>query len=206
MKKTILLLLIIIFMIVPLVAADAPSNPLEASQSTGDVPKLQPKGWWNDLWSGSHLTYDLYVRSVLLNHHSLNYGGGLSLGVKTSNLRVDTYFQGDYFLKPLGGEGGAAKMEFDLEPGISLYWKFIKFWNFDTYVGCDIGYYAQFVKTHYQPDYFTLGFNGLMIRPKLYTELNIGNWYGLSLAVFYQLPVYPSYSDYRGLGILFSFV
>lgn len=204
MKKIIVLLVLFVCILFPVFSSE--ENPVDQDVETVKEENLNPSGWWNDFWAGSHVTYDLYARSVLLQREGVNFGGGLSLGVKTPRFRFDTYFQGDYFMKPLGGEGGAAALEFDLEGGITLSWKFIEFWNFDTYVGCDIGYYAQFVRTHYQPETFTLGFNGLMIRPKLYTELNIGNWYGLSVAVFFQMPVYPVYSDYRGLGIMFSFV
>ena len=149
------------------------------------------------------LRYDLYGRSVLMGD-DLNFGGGISIGVETPNFVFEVYGQGDYFLFPLGSKGTAAALEFDIEAGITLGWKFLKFWHFDTYVACDIGYYMQFVQTHYQPDGYTIGFNGIMLRPKLMTELNIGKWYGISLGVFYQFPLYPGYDRYRGIGIMVS--
>ena len=90
------------------------------------------------------------------------------------------------------------------ETGMSLGWKFLKFWAFDVYIACDIGYYMQLVETHYQPGKQTIGFNGIMLRPKLMTELNIGKWYGISLGVFYQFPLYPFYNRYQGVGIMVS--
>ena len=164
--------------------------------------KLDPQGWWADFWDESFISYDLYMRSVLMGN-SLNAGGGLSIGVETDNFVFLVYGQGDYFFTPLGNTY-AASSEFGLEAGITLGWKFLKFWHFDTYIGCDLGYYAQFVKTHYQPEGYTLGFNGIMLRPKLMTELNIGKYYGISVGVFYQFPLYPSYSRYQGVGIMVS--
>ncbi len=165
--------------------------------------ELDPKGWWAALWDGAQITYDLYGRSVLMGD-DLNFGGGLSIGVETPSFIFSAYGQGDYFLFPLGTKGTAAALEFDIEAGITLGWKFLKFWAFDTYVACDIGYYMQFVQTHYQPDGYTMGFNGIMLRPKLMTELNIGKWYGISVGVFYQFPLYPAYERYKGVGIMVS--
>ena len=175
--------------------------PLYAAEP--EKPELNPEGWWNALWEGVYPTYDLYIRSVLMGG-SLNFGGGFSVGAETPDFRFEGYLQGDYFMSPLGTEGTAAAMEIDLELGVSLGWKFLKFWNFDTYIACDIGYYMQFVETHYQPGRQTIGFNGIMLRPKLMTELNIGKWYGISVGVFYQFPLYPSYGRYQGVGILVS--
>lgn len=175
--------------------------PLYAAEP--ETPELNPEGWWNALWEGVYPTYDLYIRSVLMGG-SLNFGGGFSVGAETPDFRFEGYLQGDYFMSPLGTEGTAAAMEIDLELGVSLGWKFLKFWNFDTYIACDIGYYMQFVETHYQPGRQTIGFNGIMLRPKLMTELNIGKWYGISVGVFYQFPLYPSYGRYQGVGIMVS--
>ncbi len=191
MKKLVSILIITLLLIVPLAAAE--DNPDE----------LDPEGWWNALWADVYPTYDLYARSVLMGD-SLNFGGGFSIGAETSAFRFEAYAQGDYFMNPLGSAGSLGLLEFDVEAGISLGWKFLKFWNFDVYVACDIGYFMQFVQTPYQPDYYTIGFNGIMLRPKLMTELNIGKWYGISVGVFYQFPLYPQYDRYRGVGIMLS--
>ena len=175
-----------------------------AADDVSHDDELNPQGWWADFWDGAFVSYDLYGRSVLLGMSDLNFGGGLSIGVETENFIFQAYGQGDYFLFPLASTGTAAALEFDLEAGITLGWKFIKFWHFDVFIACDIGYFAQFVKTHYQPEGYTLGFNGIMLRPKLMTELNIGRYYGISVGVFYQFPLYPSYSRYQGIGLMVS--
>lgn len=177
------------------------SFPAAAAES--EYVKLDPEGWWAALWDGVYPTYDLYARSVLFGD-SMNFGGGFTIGAETDLFRFEFYAQGDYFMSPLGSTGSLALLEFDIESGLSLGWKFMKFWSFDVYVACDIGYFMQFVITPYQSDSYTLGFNGIMLRPKLMTELNIGKWYGISVGVFYQFPLYPAYERYRGIGIMFS--
>ena len=158
--------------------------PAFSSETETETAELNPKGWWAALWEGVYPTYDLYGRSVLFTD-SMNVGGGFTIGAETPMFRFEFYAQGDYFMAPLDSQGSLALLEFDVEAGLSLGWKFLKFWSFDVYVACD-------------------GFNGLMVRPKLMTELNIGKWYGSSVGVFYQFPVYPSYERYRGIGIMVS--
>ena len=177
--------------------------PAFSSETETETAELNPKGWWAALWEGVYPTYDLYGRSVLFTD-SMNVGGGFTIGAETPMFRFEFYAQGDYFMAPLDSQGSLALLEFDVEAGLSLGWKFLKFWSFDVYVACDIGYFMQFLITPYQSDSYTLGFNGLMVRPKLMTELNIGKWYGISVGVFYQFPVYPSYERYRGIGIMVS--
>lgn len=188
-KKFTAVLIILIFLAMPLMAED---------------DELNPKGWWSALFDDVFVTYDVYARSFLVPD-SLNAGGGFSIGAETSAFRFEAYGQGDYFITPLGS-AKVASQEIAIEGGISLGWKFLSFWHFDTYIACDLGYFAQFVKNHIQPDSTILGANGIMLRPKLMTELNFGKYYGLSLGVFYQFTMYPSYSRYNGVGIIFSFV
>lgn len=189
MKKIILVLLLIL-MAVPAFASD-------------NERKLDPTGWWNALWEDSQFCYDLYARSSLLRN-SLSFGGGLSLGVETTQFRFDFYAQGDYFMTPVGVSGTVAALETDVETGLSLGWKFLKFWAFNTYLSCDIGYYAQFIIPQRYSSELTLVNNGLMIRPKLMTELKIAKYYGITMGVYYQFPLFPGYSDYRGFGIIVS--
>lgn len=192
MKKILMFLISLLLLTSPAFATE-----IESSE------ELNPKGWWAALWNGVYPTYDLYARSVL-SSDSTNVGGGFTIGAETDLFRFEYYAQGDYFLSPLGSDGSLGLLEFDVETGLSLGWKFLKFWHFDVYVACDIGYFMQFVQTPYQSESYTLGFNGFMLRPKLITELNIGKWYGISLGVFYQFPIYPAYSRYSGLGIMVS--
>lgn len=189
MKRFILILLAFL-MVCPVFAAD-------------DDRGLDPTGWWNALWNDSQFCYDLYARSALLRN-SLSIGGGLSLGVETTQFRFDFYAQGDYFMTPVGVSGTVAALETDAEVGVSLGWKFLKFWAFNTYLSCDIGYYAQLIiPQRYSSDLMLVN-NGLMIRPKLMTELKIAKYYGITIGVYYQFPLFPGYKDYNGFGIMLS--
>ncbi len=189
MKRFILILLAFL-MVCPVFAAD-------------DDRGLDPTGWWNALWDDSQFCYDLYARSALLRN-SLSIGGGLSLGVETAQFRFDFYTQGDYFMTPVGVSGTVAALETDVEVGVSLGWKFLKFWAFNTYLSCDIGYYAQLIiPQRYSSDLMLVN-NGLMLRPKLMTELKIAKYYGITIGVYYQFPLFPGYKDYNGFGILLS--
>ena len=164
-----------------------------------------PAGWWNDLWKGAHFSYDIYAKSTMMRGENVP-GGGISMGVETDRFRFESYGQADYFMKPLGGEGGVASMELSAELGMNGAWKFLEFWAFDVWAAVDVGYYAQILKGLPYPtaNEYTLGFSGLMVRPKLMIELKIAKYYGLTLGVYYQTPVYAPYKDYSGLGILFS--
>ena len=169
-----------------------------------EKPELNPEGWWNALWEGVYPTYDLYIRSVLMGG-SLNFGGGFSVGAETPDFRFEGYLQGDYFMSPLGTEGTAAAMEIDLELGVSLGWKFLKFWNFDTYIACDIGYYMQLTSIYQNPAAGVfMGHNGIVLRPKYVTEFQIAKHYSMSIGIYYQVAILPDYSDYNGFGIMVS--
>ena len=160
--------------------------------------------WWEAPLPPASFSYDLFLRANLVRGDDVSVGGGISLGLQTPNFKFEAYCLADWYLNPLGGSGGAATLEVSVEPGASFYWQFLQVWRTRHYLGIDIGYYMQLVQTHYQPNGMTIGFNGIMLRPKLMTELNIGKWYGISVGVFYQFPLYPYYDRYQGVGILVS--
>ena len=184
------------------VQAPVEAEPVKESQYAAGG---NPEGWWNALWSNAQFSYDLFAKSTLLRGDNV-IGGGLSMGVETEKFRFEGYGQADYFMKPFGGNGGLAGLELCTEIGVDAAWKFLEFWSFDIWAGCDIGYFTQLVKGLSYPPYdeLVMGYSGLMIRPKLLTELKIAKYYGLTLGFYYQIPVYPAYSDYSGLGIMFS--
>lgn len=190
MKKIILIIILISSILVPALYAQ-------------EQYASNPQGWWDDLWIDSQASFDLFAKSTLIRGN-ISVGGGFSGGVETPQFRFDLYVLGDYFLEPLGGKGGAAKLEIAPEVGISLGWKFLKFWAFNTYLSCDLGYFAQLAMTDYGGSSFILGANGLMVRPKLMTELKIAKYYGITIGVYYQFPLFPGYKDYNGFGILLS--
>ena len=203
-RKIVILFMMFALLLAPLSAADAgkagAKEPVRESQYAAGG---NPEGWWNALWSNAQFSYDLFAKSTLLRGENVP-GGGLSMGVETDKFRFEGYGQLDYFLKPFAGTG-IATMELNTELGVSAAWKFLEFWSFDIWAGCDIGYYTQLVDgLPYAPDQLVMGYSGLILRPKLLTELKIAKYYGLTLGFYYQMPVYPAYSDYSGLGIMFS--
>ena len=225
-NKTIMFFMMFALLFAPVFAADAKMAAKPAAK-TASQPKAQPaqkapepktpvteskyaaegnpEGWWNALWNDAHFSYDLFAHSTLLRGENVP-GGGFSLGVETEKFRFETYGLGSYFMKPFAGNGGIAALEVGTELGIDMAWKFLEFWSFDVWATCNIGYYTQLVKGLPYPPYdeLVMGYSGLMIRPRLLIELKIAKYYGLTAGVYYQMPVYPAYSDYSGLGIMFS--
>ena len=175
--------------------------PLFPVFSDGEEISLNPESWWSELWTDAHFSYDVFIRSTLLRG-DYNVGGGLSLGVTTDRFRFESYFQGDYFFTPMGNTY-ISPLEFDLETGLTLGWKFLEVGNFDVYIAGDIGYFMQFTSYH-EPSGIFMNENGFMVRAKLVTELPIVRYYSISLGVYYQTPIFPHYQDYSGLGIVFS--
>ena len=126
MKKILLLLIIGLFFLIPVFSA----SPRYSSD--GDSYRLDPEGWWNELWTDARFSYDIYLRSTLLRG-DYSVGGGLSLGVTTNRFRFEGYAQGDYFLAPMGN-GYLSPLEFDVESGITLGWKMLEVGRFDVYI------------------------------------------------------------------------
>ena len=188
MKKFLIVLLILLI-------------PLSYVFSADEEVTLDPESWWSELWTDARFSYDVYARSTLLRG-DYNVGGGLSLGVTTNRFRFESYFQGDYFFTPMGN-AYYSPLEFDIEAGLTLGWKFLEVGSFDVYIAGDIGYFMQFTSYH-NPEGIFMNENGFMFRAKLITELPIVKYYSISLGVYYQTPIFPHYSDYSGLGIMFS--
>ncbi len=189
MKKIILLVLFILFALIPMFADD-PEDNLE---------------WWEVPPEKPELTYDLFARATLVRGNKVAVGGGFDIGLRTNSFKFEIYALGDYYLDPLGGIGGAATLEFSVEPGITFAWKLMQVWRTRTYIELDVGYYMQFAQI---PQNTAAGIfmahNGLMMRPKVVTEIQIARHYKMAIGLYYQFPLLPAYSEYRGLGVMFS--
>ncbi len=178
-----------------------------------EAPKLAPAteplkvdepNWWDTEVEQAGVSYDLYFRSLMLRSSNFSLGGGFNIGLKTTSFKFELYGLGDYYMAPLGGSGGAASLEFSIESGVMFAWKFMEVWRTRTYIALDVGYYAQFAKIPQQPDNLFMGYNGIMFRPKVVTELRISKNYAIGIGLFYQIPLYPAYSDYQGFGVMVS--
>lgn len=177
----------------------------DAISPTDEADSPEQKSWWQSQVEDASFSYDLYFRTQMLRNATFSLGGGLNLGLETPSFKFEFYGLGDYYMKPIGGSGGAASLEFSIETGVMLGWKFMEVWRTRTYICLDMGWYAQFFKLPTDPDSnLYMGFNGIMFRPKIMTEIRISKHYAISIGLFYQFPLYPAYSDYRCLGAMVS--
>lgn len=152
-------------------------------------------------------SYDAFFRATIVRDSQLAVGGGVSGGVDIGRTRLSLYFLGDYYQDALGGDGFAANREFSLEPGVSAEWQLCQVWKMKIWAGLDIGCFMQFANVWQDPDAGTVfGTKGIMARAKLTAEFAFVKYWGMSLGVYYQLPLAPDYDDYRGLGFLLSIV
>ena len=192
MRKLLVFLIVVFLMVVPL-AADA---------EVGTEDTLE---WWEVPPEKPTLTYDLFARASMVRGSSPVVGGGLDIGIQTNSFKFLVYGLGDYYLNPLGGVGGAASLEFSVETGITFAWKFMQVWRTRTYIELDVGYFMQFAQI---PQNTAAGIfmahNGVMLRPKVVTDFQIARHYKMSLGIYYQVPILPSYDEYQGLGIMVS--
>ncbi len=161
----------------------------------------QSKSWWQSTIEDASFMYDLYLRATMVREKSFSVGGGINIGLETDTFQFAIYGLGDYFPDPIGGIGGAASLEYMIESGAMFAWKLAEAWISRSYVAIDFGYYMQFAKIPQDPDTLFLAKNGFMIRPKFYTLLQISKHYNISIGIYYQIPLYPQYSDYKGVGV-----
>ncbi len=161
--------------------------------------------WWQREIEKADISYDLYLRMpVTYNTTTIGIGGGFNIGVKTASFKFELYTLGDYFLSPHGSNGGVQSLDFMIEPGMMFAWKILEVWRTRTYIALDIGYFMQFASLPWYPEEIFLAENGVMLRPKVMTEIVIGKHYDMSIGIFYQFPIYPDYSGYRGFGVMFA--
>ena len=168
------------------------------------VKKEKSKGWWQTQIEEASSFNDIFFRASMVRDSSLSYGGGVNIGLESPSFQFALYTLGDYFPSPLGGQGGGATLEYMVETGVMFSWKLIEVWISRSYLALDCGYYMQYAKIPQDDSRIFLANNGLMLRPKFYTLLQIGKHYNVSIGLYYQIPVYPVYNDYKALGAFIS--
>ena len=161
----------------------------------------EEKSWWETTIEKATFMYDLYGRATMLREDSFGLGGGVNIGLETDSFQFAVYGLCDYFMNPLGGIGGAASLEFMVESGALFAWKLAEAWISRSYVAVEFGYYMQFARIPQDPTVTFFANNGFIIRPKFYTLLQISKHYNISIGIYYQMPLYPAYSDYKGIGV-----
>ncbi len=166
-----------------------------------EIKKVEEKkSWWQNEVESASFIYDVYFRATMLRENTFALGGGVNIGLETETFQFALYGLGDYFMAPIGGQGGAASLEYMVETGAMFSWKFVEAWISRTYIAIDAGYFMQFAKIPQDPTKIFLAYNGIMIRPKVYTLLQIGKYYNMSIGFYYQIPLYPAYNDYKAFG------
>lgn len=166
-----------------------------------EIKKVEEKkSWWQNEVESASFIYDVYFRATMLRENTFALGGGVNIGLETETFQFALYGLGDYFMAPIGGQGGAASLEYMVETGAMFSWKFVEAWISRTYIAIDAGYFMQFAKIPQDPTKIFLANNGIMIRPKVYTLLQIGKYYNMSIGFYYQIPLYPAYNDYKAFG------
>ncbi len=160
----------------------------------------EEKSWWQNEVETASFLYDVYFRATMLRENTFALGGGVNIGLETETFQFALYGIGDYFMAPVGGQGGAASLEYMAETGVMFSWKFVEAWISRTYIAMDAGYFMQFAKIPQDPAKIFLANNGIMIRPKVYTLLQISKHYNMSIGFYYQIPLYPAYNDYKAFG------
>ena len=168
------------------------------------LTKKNDKNWWKSEAETASFIIDLFGRATMLRKDTFAVGGGLNLGLETESFQFAVYGLGDYFLSPIGGSGGAASLEYMAEGGVMFSWKLAQAWISRSYVAIDVGYFMQYAKIPQDTTRIFLANNGIMFRPKFYTLLQIGKHYNVSIGLYYQIPVYPKYEDYKGIGAYIS--
>lgn len=163
--------------------------------------ETEEKSWWQTTIEEATFLYDLYGRATMLREDSFGLGGGINIGLETDSFQFAVYGLCDYFMNPIGGIGGAASLEYMIEPGVMFAWKLAQAWISRSYIAVDVGYYMQFARIPQDIDRTFMAFNGVMIRPKFYTLLQISKHYNISIGLYYQIPLYPAYADYKGFGV-----
>ena len=166
-----------------------------------EIKKTQEeKSWWQNEVETASFMYDVYFRATMLRENTFALGGGVNIGLETETFQFAFYGIGDYFMAPVGGQGGAASLEYMVETGAMFSWKFVEAWISRTYIAIDAGYFMQFAKIPQDTTKIFLANNGIMIRPKVYTLLQISKHYNISIGFYYQIPLYPAYNDYKAFG------
>lgn len=169
-----------------------------------DTQDTQSKSWWQSTIEDATFMHNVFLRATMVRENSFALGGGINIGLETDTFQFALYGLGDYFPDPIGGLGGAASLEYMIESGAMFAWKLAEAWISRSYIAVDFGYYMQFAIIPQDPSTLFLAKNGFMIRPKFYTLLQITKTYSMSIGLYYQIPLYPQYSDYKGVGVILA--
>jgi len=135
-------------------------------------------------------------------------GGDFAVGLHAEGITYDGYIRGGYSFNP-GGGPMAMSVEIIAEFGARVSWEFYSNSYVKTSLSLDFGYLMDFAKqtTLADPNTYYLCYNGLVIRPCLWTSMHMFWDYSISIGVFYQAVTYPRPvgKELDGLGFAVKF-
>lgn len=148
--------------------------------------------------------FDLSLQTTLVRKMDLVYGGTIAMGYRDRTYLYSVYGRFDYFTAPLGSSTGRlATIEMNIEAGMNFAFVIsAQDWQ-ESKLSIDVGYYMQWYERSGLQNVFFLGYNGLMLRPKLSARVNLP-LLKLEIGLYYQSAVLPRYSDYDGWGFYIS--
>lgn len=136
--------------------------------------------------------------------NTITVGGHVSVDFHIfKEFSLGTYIHGEYFFSPLGSTTGLlAGLETELEAGANITFPIFKRGNFMLKLGCDAGYYMQWLQYESSISVNThLAFNGLMLRPTFTMQFTKLWGMPIGIAFYYQITAVVPYNDYNGFGM-----
>lgn len=159
----------------------------------------------SDVEEARGLYIDIYATGKLVRSTDFAAGGGFAAGYYGNGLTVALYANASYVFNP-GGGPLALNMEILAEPGLRLSWRFFRSGMLSTDISLDTGFLTAWGlnRTFGEQWKFYLVYPGIVTRPGLTMNLDLGGGFAFSLGIFYQMAVYPRYvgSEYDGFGIV----
>ncbi len=128
-------------------------------------------------------------------------GGILDLGVAFDTVTISGYLRYVHFFKPLGSDTGMlVRGEEFGEAGLSMKIRIYEKDRFSVNVGINTAWYQQWLMLTSSAGTYNLTNNGLLIRPEASIGWRLFGPWTVQLGLYYQTPLYPSYSGYQGWG------
>ncbi len=128
-------------------------------------------------------------------------GGILDLGVAFDTVTISGYLRYEHFFKPLGSDTGKlVRGEEFGEAGLSMKIRIYEKDRFSVNVGINTAWYQQWLMLTSSAGTYNLTNNGLLIRPEASIGWRLFGPWTVQLGLYYQTPLYPSYSGYQGWG------
>ena len=143
----------------------------------------------------------IYLDSVMLYGYP-TLGGTFDLGLNIDTVSISAYLRFEHLFRPMGSNTGKLVVAEEMgELGLSFKVRVYELSRFNVSLGINTGWYQQWIMLSSNAGIYNLVHNCIMIRPECNIGWRlIGKW-NIELGLFYQTPLYPSYSGYQGWGV-----